>query len=90
MINAIVAFKKAVADIGFKKAVASIRIGEFLIFRFFFEVLGLSDAQAKDVGKSLSDSQAITDLAAQVSWQTLIRQFRYFGFCGVRAWHSTE
>tara|TARA_R110001632_G_scaffold50466_2_gene126252 strand:+ start:170 stop:790 length:621 start_codon:yes stop_codon:yes gene_type:complete len=65
MINAIVAFKKAVADIGFKKAVASIRIGEFLIFRFFFEVLGLSDAQAKDVGKSLSDSQAITDLAAQ-------------------------
>ena len=65
MINAIVAFKKAVADIGFKKAVASISIGDFLIFRFFFEVLGLSDAQTKGVGKSLSDSQAMTDLAAQ-------------------------
>jgi len=74
MINAIVAFKKAVAEIGFKKAVAeigfkkavaSIRLGDFLIFRFFFETLGLSDVQAKDVGKSLSDSQAVTDLAAQ-------------------------
>ena len=47
MINAIVAFKKAVAEIGFKKAVATIRLGDFLIFRFFFEILGLSDAQAK-------------------------------------------
>jgi hypothetical protein len=65
MINAIVAFKKAVAEIGFKKAVATIRLGDFLIFRFFFEILGLSDAQTKSIGKSLSDSQAITDLSAQ-------------------------
>ena len=62
MINAIVAFKKAVAEIGFKKAVATIKLGDFLIFRFFFETLGLSDAQAKAVGKSLADSQAVTDL----------------------------
>ena len=65
MINAIVAFKKAVAEIGFKKAVATIRLGDFLIFRFFFEILGLSDSQTKSIGKSLSDSQAITDLSAQ-------------------------
>jgi hypothetical protein len=65
MINAIVAFKKAVAEIGFKKAVATIKLGDFLIFRFFFEILGLSDAQTKSIGKSLSDSQAITDLSAQ-------------------------
>jgi hypothetical protein len=65
MINAIVAFKKAVAEIGFKKAVATIKLGDFLIFRFFFEILGLSDAQTKSIGKSLSDSQAITDLSEQ-------------------------
>ena len=65
MINAIVAFKKAVAEIGFKKAVATIKLGDFLIFRFFFEILGLSDAQTKSIGKSLSDSQEMTDLAAQ-------------------------
>ena len=64
MINAIVAFKKAVAEIGFKKAVAKINLGDFLIFRFFFDALGLSDAQSKAVGKSLVDSQAITDLTA--------------------------
>ena len=64
MINAIVAFKKAVAEIGFKKAVATIKLGDFLIFRFFFEILGISDVQAKNVGKSLVDSQAVTDLTA--------------------------
>lgn len=71
MINAIVAFKKAVAEIGFKKAIAhvdfkqalaTIKLGDFLIFRFFFETLGLSDVQAKNVGKSLADSQNVTDL----------------------------
>ena len=61
MINAIVAFKKAVAEIGFKKAIATIKLGDFLIFRFFFETLGLSDVQAKAVGKSLTDSQAVSD-----------------------------
>jgi len=71
MINAIVAFKKAVAEIGFKKAVASIKVGDFLIFRFFFEVLGLSDVQVKSISKSLSDSQAVTDLATQSVGKTL-------------------
>ena len=61
MINAIVAFKKAVAEIGFKKAIATIKLGDFLIFRFFFDALGLSDVQAKAVGKSLTDSQAVSD-----------------------------
>ena len=62
MIKALIAFKKAVAKVGFKKAVAKINLGDFLIFRFFLEALGLSDVQAKGVGKSLSDSQAVTDL----------------------------
>ena len=71
MINAIVAFKKAVAEIGFKKAVASIKLGDFLIFKFFFETLGLSDVQVKSISKSLSDSQAVTDLSAQSVGKTL-------------------
>jgi len=49
------------AVFAFKKAVASIRLGNFIIFRFFFEALGLSDVQAKGFGKSLNDSQDITD-----------------------------
>ena len=61
MINAIVAFKKAVAKIDFKKAVAKIKFGDFLIFRFFFEVLGITDTQAKAVGKSLADSSSASD-----------------------------
>jgi len=64
VIKAIVAFKKAVADIGFKKAVATIKLGDFLIFRFFFEILGIVDTPAKNVGKSLADFQAVTDLTA--------------------------
>ena len=71
MIDAIVAFKKAVASIAFKKAsaqiafkkaVARINLGNFLIFRFFFEVLGIVDTPSKGFGKTLADSQAITDL----------------------------
>ena len=64
MIKAAIAFKKAVAEIGFKKAVATINFGDFLIFRFFADALGLSDSQAKSVGKAVTDSQAITDLAS--------------------------
>lgn len=64
MIKAAIAFKKAVAEIGFKKAVAQIKFGDFLIFRFFTEALGLSDTPAKSVNKPLSDSQAVTDLAS--------------------------
>ncbi len=64
MIKASIAFKKAVADIGFKKAVATINFGDFLIFRFFADALGLSDTPAKSVGKSVTDSQAVTDVAA--------------------------
>ena len=45
MIKAVVAFKKAVATIGFKKAIADINFGDFLIFRFFFDVLGITDFQ---------------------------------------------
>jgi hypothetical protein len=61
MINAIVAFKKAVANVGFKKAVAEIKFGDFLIFRFFFEALGLTDTQEKAMGKSLADSSSVTE-----------------------------
>ena len=61
MINRIIAFKKAVASIGFKKAIADIKIGDFLIFRFFFDSLGLSDSESKAFSKPLSDSQAMTD-----------------------------
>ena len=64
MIKASIAFKKAVADIGFKKAVATINFGDFLIFRFFADALGLSDTSAKSVGKSVTDSQAVTDIAS--------------------------
>jgi hypothetical protein len=64
MIKAAIAFKKAVADIGFKKAIAEIKFGDFLIFRFFADALGLSDLPSKGVGKTLTDTQAITDLAA--------------------------
>ena len=63
MIDRIIAFKKAVASIGFKKAIADIKIGDFLIFRFFFDGLGLSDSESKALSKSLSDSQAISDSA---------------------------
>lgn len=62
MIKAAIAFKKAVAEVGFKKAVATINFGDFLIFRFFADALGLSDSQAKSVGKAVTDSQAVTDL----------------------------
>jgi len=70
MINAVVAFKKAVsaiafkkaeATIAFKKAIADIKIGDFFIFRFFFDVLGLSDTPSKSVGKSVTDSQGVSD-----------------------------
>jgi hypothetical protein len=61
MIKAVVAFRKAVAGVTFKNAIASIKLGNFLIFRFFFETLGLSDVHAKVFGKSLSDSQNVTD-----------------------------
>ena len=63
MIDRIIAFKKAVASIGFKKAIADIKIGDFLIFRFFFDSLGLSDSESKALSKPLSDSQAISDVA---------------------------
>ena len=70
MIKAAIAFKKAVADIGFKKAVATINFGDFLIFRFFADALGLSDVQAKSVGKSIVDSQAVTDLTTMGTGKT--------------------
>ena len=60
---AVTAFKKAVATTAFKKAIATINIGDFFIFRFFFDVLGITDTQAKDMGKTLSDSQSISDSA---------------------------
>lgn len=63
MIDRIIAFKKAVASIGFKKAIADIKLGDFLIFRFFFDSLGLSDSESKALSKPLSDSQAISDVA---------------------------
>lgn len=72
MINAVVAFKKAVsaiafkkaeATIAFKKAIATINLGDFVIFRFFFDGLGLSDSESKALSKSLSDSQAVSDSA---------------------------
>ena len=63
MIDRIIAFKKAVASIGFKKAIADIKLGDFLIFRFFFDGLGLSDSESKALSKPLSDSQAISDVA---------------------------
>ena len=65
MINAIVAFKKAVAEIGFKKAVATttIKLGDFLIFRVFFETLGIVDTPAKSVGKPLADNSGTADAA---------------------------
>tara|TARA_B110000114_G_scaffold173911_1_gene201966 strand:+ start:174 stop:791 length:618 start_codon:yes stop_codon:yes gene_type:complete len=63
MIKTIVAFKKAVAKISFKKAIAELKFGDFLIFRFFFDVLGLSDSQSKSIGKSLGDSSITSDLA---------------------------
>ena len=59
MIKAAIAFKKAVAEVGFKKAVATINFGDFLIFRFFADALGLSDVQAKSVGKSIANTQGI-------------------------------
>lgn len=63
MIDRIIAFKKAVASISFKKAIADIKLGDFIIFRFFFDGLGLSDSESKALSKSLSDSQAISDSA---------------------------
>ena len=66
MIKALVAFKKAVAGITFKKAVAAISLGNFLIFRFFFDALGLSDVQSRIFGKSLNDSHNLTDAESKV------------------------
>ena len=61
MIKAIIAFKKAIASIDYKKMVAELKFGDFLIFRFFFDALGLSDSQSKSVGKSLGDSSSASD-----------------------------
>ena len=61
--KAIIAFKKAIATIAFKKAIADIKFGNFLIFRFFFEALGLSDSESKAIGKSLGDTSSAADLA---------------------------
>jgi len=61
--KAIISFKKAIAKITFKKAIANIKFGDFLIFRFFFETLGLSDSESKAIGKSLGDTSSAADLA---------------------------
>jgi hypothetical protein len=61
MIKAVVAFKKAVATIGFKKAIADINFGDFLIFRFFFDVLGITDSPSKVLGRSIGDSSSAFD-----------------------------
>lgn len=58
---AAIVFKKAEASIAFKKAVARIRLGEFLIFRFFFDSASASDLEEKDVAKSVSDIQGMND-----------------------------
>ena len=59
--KAIISFKKAIAKITFKKAIANIKFGDFLIFRFFFDVLGLSDSEFKAIGKSLGDASSAAD-----------------------------
>lgn len=59
--KAIISFKKAIAKITFKKAIANIKFGDFLIFRFFFETLGLSDSESKAIGKSLGDASSAAD-----------------------------
>ena len=56
-----IAFKKAIANITFKKAIADIKFGDFLIFRFFFDALGLSDSESKAIGKSLGDASSAAD-----------------------------
>lgn len=56
-----IAFKKAQAQLYFKKGVASIKLGEFLIFRFFFDALGITDLSEKDIGKAASDLQGMDD-----------------------------
>tara|TARA_B110000211_G_scaffold198171_1_gene227970 strand:- start:690 stop:1337 length:648 start_codon:yes stop_codon:yes gene_type:complete len=58
-----VAFRKATATIAFKKAIADISLGKFLIFRFFFENLGLSDSESKALNKSVLDASALSDTA---------------------------
>jgi len=63
MLKAIVAFKKAVADIDLKKAIAELKFGDFLIFRFFFNALSLSDSESKSIGKTLDNSSITSDLA---------------------------
>ena len=63
MLKAIVAFKKAIADIDLKKAIAELKFGNFLIFRFFFDALGLSDSESKSIGKTLDNSSITSDLA---------------------------
>jgi len=63
MIKAVVVFKKAIAAINFKKMVADLKFGDFLIFRFFFDALGLSDSESKAIGKSLGDTSSAADLA---------------------------
>jgi len=89
MINAIIAFNKAVAEIGFKKAIAEIKLGNFLIFRFFFDVLGLTDTQAKAVGKSLTDSSGASDessfgLGKQLDDSSGFNDSAYLGFGSVK------
>jgi len=52
------------AVVAFKKAIASIKLGDFLIFRFFFDALGISDTQSKGMGKALADTQDLSDSTA--------------------------
>lgn len=63
MIKAAIAFKKAVADIGFIKAIARIKFSDFLTSRFFADALGLSDLPSKGVGKGVSDTSFTADAA---------------------------
>ena len=73
MLKAVVAFKKAIANVNFNKAIANVDFkkivtkldfGHFLIFRFFFDALGLSDSESKSISKSLGDNPNVTDSAA--------------------------
>ena len=61
MPNVKIDYKKAVARVDYKRAVAAITTGVFVIYKEFNETLSISDNAFLSIGKSFTDTMAITD-----------------------------
>lgn len=72
MIKAVIALKKAIANVVFRKLIAEIKLGDFLIFRAFADAFGITDVQSSGVNKSVSDSSTTSDEATLSAGKSLL------------------